>query len=781
MTTPPTADSPTPERHRKPARAGTDAGRPPRELTPREVQVLAHLAAGHDLPRTAVALGVTPATARSYLQRALRKLGTRTEAEALALLADALPRPEEPAPACGAGRPSADVATGGDAPMKRRRSRAGKPTPRTSDDARKAARPARDADGGAARRAPAEKPRQASGRPPAPAKSAAPGRAHEGRAPGGQASGATVPRAPLAAPATVGARRQPTAGNHEPAGRADGGGGPTLPAAPGRHGGAPGAEQARARGADGGRGPTTPTDPGAEQDRPENVPTSSGRPSPGNGNDSGDGRGPQAPADTAALPGDTSRRAPAAQGSDGRKPQAAEPDQAREAPTEHAGRGATAGRRADGGRSKAAGPDRASDATATPTARLHDPAEPRRATSPSTGPGPNTPTGGTAADRGEHPYSAAAPAGPGSASPGRVALAAAPSVGDDDLDAEPPAVSFEELYETAHTRLVQQVFLLTACRHRAVHCVRLAFGEARRRWGAVAASGNPEGWVRARACELALSPWHRGGPRRSHVWALPHRRIRVRPADEAQAVLPDHDRLTDRDRALLKALKRLSRPQRRALVLHDGLGLPAPAVAVEMESTRVAAEGRVWAARAALAQWTPELVGPDPAAPGFADGLSGQLYRAAVRGCPQPHRAPVPVLRARHRLWTASRTGAAALLTFAVAGATLATLSGVRPAVLFRSVDPPAPAVCLPAALSAGAQEAEPSVPLLPGGVPNGITSYWCSPAPGLEAVLVEPQPRAAARWELPAAGRAAAPPPQGPAVCRLWSPLPCTTGPGAH
>ncbi|MFJ7912895.1 LuxR C-terminal-related transcriptional regulator [Kitasatospora sp. NPDC096204] len=779
MTTPPTADSPTPERHRRPARAGTDAGRLLRELTPREVQALAHLAVGHDLPRTAAALGVTPTTARSHLQRALRKLGTRTEAEALALLAGILPRPEEPVPVGGAGRPAADVAAVGDASRKRRRSRAGKPTPRTSGDIRQAARPAREADGGAARRAPAETPRQASGRPPAPAKSAAPGRAQEDRAPGGQASGATVPRAPLAAPATVGARRQPTAGNHEPAGPAGGGGGPMTPADLGRRDGAPGAEPARAASAVGGSGPTPPADPRAEHDRPENAPTSSGRPSPGNGTV----RGLRAPAGTAARPGDTSRRAPAAQGSDGRQPRAAEPDQAREAPPEHAERGATAGQRADDGRSKAVGPDRTSDDTATSTARPHDPAERRRATSPNTGRGPNTPTGGTTADRGEHPYPAstdpAAPAGPGFGSPGRAALAAAaPSGGDDDLDAEPPAVSFEELYETAHTRLVQQVFLLTACRHRAVHCVRLAFGEARRRWDAAAASGNPEGWVRVRACELALSPWHRGGPRRSHVWTLPHRRIRVRPADEAQAVLPDHDRLTDRDRALLKALKRLSRPQRRALVLHDGLGLPAAAVAVEMESTQVAAEGRVWAARTALTQWVPELVGPDPAAPGFADGLSGQLHRAAVRGCPQPHRAPVPVLRARHRLWTASRTGAAALLTFAVAGATLATLSGVRPAELFRSVDPPAPAVCLPTALPAGAQEAEPSVPLLPGGAPNGITSIWCSPAPGLEAVLVEPQPRAAARWELPAAGRGAAPPPQGPVVCRLWSPLPCSTGP---
>ncbi|MFJ9693588.1 sigma factor-like helix-turn-helix DNA-binding protein [Kitasatospora sp. NPDC101183] len=339
---------------------------------------------------------------------------------------------------------------------------------------------------------------------------------------------------------------------------------------------------------------------------------------------------------------------------------------------------------------------------------------------------------------------------------------------------------FDLLYEGAHTRLVQQVFLLTACRHRAVHCVRLAFGEARRGWEWVGVSGDPEGWVRARASELALSPWHRGGPRRAHVWSWPRRRIRVRPADETQAVLPDHDRLTDRDRALLKALKRLSRPQRRALVLHDGLGLPAEAVAREVESTRAAAEARVWSAREALAGWVPDLVGPDPGAPGFADGLSGLLHRAAVRGCPQPHRAAVPVLRARHRLWTASRTGAAALLTVAVGGATLATLAGMRPAVLMRPPDPPAPSMCVAAP---GAEVEEPGVPVLPGGEPIGVRSLWCSPAPGLEAVVVEPTAKAqAGRWgTAPQVGRGAPPPAAGPAACPLLVARPCTHGPSGR
>ncbi|KOV20855.1 hypothetical protein ADK60_25950 [Streptomyces sp. XY431] len=387
-------------------------------------------------------------------------------------------------------------------------------------------------------------------------------------------------------------------------------------------------------------------------------------------------------------------------------------------------------------------------------------------TAPAPAPAPARPT---RTGKGPEPRPTSVTAEPGA----RTGPAPAPVTG-----VRPPAV-FEEVYEAGHTRLVQQVFLLTACKHRAVHCVGRAFGEARRHWPEVAAGAEPEQWVRMRAFELALSPWHRGGPRRAHVWRLPHRRIKVRPADEGQAVLPDHDRLTDRDRALLKALRRLSRPQRRALVLHDGLGLPAAAVALEVESTVAAAEGRVWAARTALAQWVPDLVGPDPAADGFADRLSGLLHRAAVRGAPEPHRPPVPLLRARQGLVHAGRTGAAALLTVAVGGAVAATLAGGGPGELFRPSDPPPPVLCAP--VPTLATEPEALLPLLPEGAPSGIQSLWCSPTPGLEPVVVDPPPpRTDGPYRPPAGGRAgvALPPPAvvapEPPGCASWVLRPC-------
>ncbi|WP_371481093.1 LuxR C-terminal-related transcriptional regulator [Kitasatospora sp. NBC_00315] len=332
---------------------------------------------------------------------------------------------------------------------------------------------------------------------------------------------------------------------------------------------------------------------------------------------------------------------------------------------------------------------------------------------------------------------------------------------------------FEQLYEGAYARLVQQVFLLTAYRHRTLHCVNRAFGAALRAWPEVSALPDPESWVRIRACEGALSPWHHAGRRRAEAWRFPLRRTPVRPADEGQAVLPGHDRLSDQDKALLKALRRLSRPQRRALVLHDGIGLPAAVVAVETESTTGATEERVWAARAALADALPELLGADPTEPGFPDRLSAVLYRAGVRGYPEPERPPVPVLSTRYRVRTATLTGGAALVTVAMGTAIATTLVGTGPAALFR---PPAPVphpVCTNAATgSAG--------PAAPGGIPPGLRTIWCSAVPGRAAVL-GPPPVVTALWG-PArhdpwtSADALGPPLPTPAAvpCTVWAPRPC-------
>ncbi|MFJ5880956.1 LuxR C-terminal-related transcriptional regulator [Kitasatospora cineracea] len=292
---------------------------------------------------------------------------------------------------------------------------------------------------------------------------------------------------------------------------------------------------------------------------------------------------------------------------------------------------------------------------------------------------------------------------------------------------EPAPASFDEFAARVHTRLVQQTFLLTGHRHRAVHCVHLALGAAARRWAEVAADPDPEGRVRGAAFDLALSPWHRGGPRRAHLLRWPRRRITVDAAGAPEPPEPPQ-KLTHRDRALVKALLRLSRPRRRALVLHDTLGLPVEQVAAEVESSTAAAEGRVRAARAALAAEVPALVGADPEEPGFAERLAELLHRAAVHGCPGPRLPSTALLVADSRLHTGLVTGAAAALTAVVGGAIAATLLGVGPSELVRP-EPPRQTACT----SAGSGSAGPAAP---GGAP-GLRTPWCGPTPGVPARVI--------------------------------------------
>ncbi|MER5862636.1 LuxR C-terminal-related transcriptional regulator [Kitasatospora sp. NPDC002040] len=314
--------------------------------------------------------------------------------------------------------------------------------------------------------------------------------------------------------------------------------------------------------------------------------------------------------------------------------------------------------------------------------------------------------------------------------------------------AEPRPESFDELCTRAHTRLVQQTFLLTACRHRAVHAVRLALSAAGRRWPEVSALPDPEGWAREYAFETAQAFWHRGGPRRSHLRQLPHRRIQVHPLPDrppGPGQDPEQDRLTPRDRDLLKALKRLTRPQRRALVLHDALGLPAEQVAAEVQSTTAAAAGRVLTARAALARSVPDLVGADPAEPGFGARLGALLHQAAVHGCPAPRPPSARLLKARGRTRAGLAAAAAGALTLAMTAAIAATLAGNGPSELFR---PPGlgPGQVCSAADSGSAGPAAPGAAAWP-----GLRSHWCGPTPG------KPVPHGPAPVPVPAAATAAA------------------------
>ena len=212
------------------------------------------------------------------------------------------------------------------------------------------------------------------------------------------------------------------------------------------------------------------------------------------------------------------------------------------------------------------------------------------------------------------------------------------------------AESFEALYRDSYQRLTRQAYLLVGHRHRAAHCVRRAFQLAWSQWDVVSSDPSPEGWIRAAAFDLALSPWHRN--------PLRH---------------PEHSaRSTGDDRKLLTALLHLPRAQRRAVVLHDALGLDWQQTAAEVESSTPAAYGRVVRARLGLARMAPGVTGTDARRRGFGRELGVLLRGAAVRGCPLPQVPAPELVRQRSRLHERGVTAAAGVLALGMAGALVA-------------------------------------------------------------------------------------------------------------
>ncbi|MGW4166879.1 sigma factor-like helix-turn-helix DNA-binding protein [Streptomyces chartreusis] len=206
-----------------------------------------------------------------------------------------------------------------------------------------------------------------------------------------------------------------------------------------------------------------------------------------------------------------------------------------------------------------------------------------------------------------------------------------------------PAQAFDALYAFCAPALVRQTFLLTGRRELARESVERAFQHAWQRWPEVARDRDPAGWVRAAAYEFALSPWHRFRPRYRHP--------EPPPSDAF-------------DRALLDVLLQLPPPQRRTLVLYDGVGLDLPETAAETEASTRAAAKRLMHARAAVAARLPDLSDPTTLHRRLAELASTERLRAAK---------PMVVRdgsERRARFWTR----AAIAFTVALIGTTALTL-----------------------------------------------------------------------------------------------------------
>ena len=238
----------------------------------------------------------------------------------------------------------------------------------------------------------------------------------------------------------------------------------------------------------------------------------------------------------------------------------------------------------------------------------------------------------------------APPAGPKTARPPKpgVAAPARPAPYPGPLrarllaaDAAEPEGAFDALYREAAGPLRRQVYVLTGDRDLAGEAVGRAFDTAWQQWPEVARDSDPVGWLRAAAHTYALAPWQ-------GLWRRARRR-KSPPVPEG---------------AWWRALVRLPPERRRALLLHDGLGMSLAGTAAEVEASTTAAASRIIAARRALAAAAPEEYDGGDAGERFA----GLLDAAPADEPPAPGAVREASERATRRRTYASFGAAGAVL-----------------------------------------------------------------------------------------------------------------------
>ncbi|MFD7664919.1 hypothetical protein [Streptomyces sp. NPDC059788] len=179
------------------------------------------------------------------------------------------------------------------------------------------------------------------------------------------------------------------------------------------------------------------------------------------------------------------------------------------------------------------------------------------------------------------------------------------------------------------------------------------------RWPEVAVDPDPAGRVRAMVHEYALSPWHRMRPG-----------LRTTPRPTPKAPAPPS--ATPAERALRDAMLSLPAPYRRALLLHDGLGLGLSETAAEVEASTPATAGRLLHARRAVAERVPELGLADESPARQREILHERLTGLAVA---QPVAPPAAgTVRSGSERTVSRMTRGAFGLTAVIAAATAFTL-----------------------------------------------------------------------------------------------------------
>ncbi|MGW0660646.1 RNA polymerase sigma factor [Streptodolium elevatio] len=147
--------------------------------------------------------------------------------------------------------------------------------------------------------------------------------------------------------------------------------------------------------------------------------------------------------------------------------------------------------------------------------------------------------------------------------------------------------------------MVAAVYALTGNLADAEDAVQEAYARAWAKWTRLQADGDPGGWVRVVAQRLAISSWRKARNRlRAHV--------RHGSPSAVPELGPDHV-------ALVAALQKLPKDQRRVVVLFHLYDLPAEAVARELGCSAGAVRTRLFRARQALAEHLGEESAAEPA------------------------------------------------------------------------------------------------------------------------------------------------------------------------